>query len=131
MSVLHFSGMDWHYYKQKYSNKAFFKEKIMACLYFMLISKNTRIDHKTLITVDNDSWMDIHKAFSECKSLALANHYDFDISIGYSTQDDRIRLADFIASSYTKIPRKWLDQIENYKVIPSEIPGMLLSKVFR
>lgn len=130
MVVLQFGGEDWRYYKEKYGEKGFFKEKIIACLYFLVLKKLTRINHKCCVIVDNDSWMKVIKATSMCKKLAKANKYDFDFSIGYATQDDRIRIVDFVATSFDKLDRKYLNTLKYYKIMNSEIPGEYLKKLF-
>ncbi len=131
MKTLHFSGEDWRFYKQKYSNKAYFKEKIMACLYFQILKQVSSVNHKFAVIVDNDSWMDVNRATSYVKKLAKANNYDFDFTIGRATQNDLIRIVDFIASSYDKIDKKILEKLKYHSIIESEIPAEFLKKLFK
>ncbi|MBD3313833.1 hypothetical protein GF345_05305 [Candidatus Woesearchaeota archaeon] len=71
MYVLPFKGEDWNYHKQRYGQKGFFKEKIMACLYFMILSKASRAGYKNNVLIDNDSWMNLHKALHGARNWQM------------------------------------------------------------
>jgi hypothetical protein len=131
MVVVPFSSQDWKYYKDKYVGKGSFKEKIMGCLYFKALKKTSSINRKSIVVVDNDSWMDVSKALAVCQKIAKANNYDFDFSIGRAIQNDLIRIVDYIASSYDRLDKKFLLKLNYYHILGSEISSDYLSKIFK
>lgn len=129
MTTTTIKGDYWRALKKKYSNKARFKEKIMACLYFMILKKKSKQHFPHQVIIDKDSFMDLYKLIDYINLLANANKYDFSVSISRAKDNDLIRIVDYIAASH-KNNKKFLEKLKYHTQLDSKIPELFLKKLF-
>jgi len=126
-----FSSGDWSSNKRRFGDSAYFKERMMAVLYFKLLKDLTKPGLKYTIVMCKESYMDTEKASETLRRLSRANHMDYDISLSIVKQNSTLRFADFVASAGRKVQSTKLDKLKHYKTIPSDLEEAHLRKVFK
>ncbi len=130
MRSMHFSNVDWNYYKEKYGTHAFFKEKIFSIIYFMLLQQVSLQNKRYRVTVDKENFMDINKVVESCNKIAKANDYFFDFNISHTKIDELIKFADYTASAHRKVEQFKLKPIRNFKILSSDLSALHINKAF-
>lgn len=130
MRSMAFSNTDWNYYRQKYGNNAYFKEKIFSVIYFMLLENVSSHNKSYRVTVDKENFMNIDKVLESCKKIARANKYFFNFNVSHIKLDELIKFADYTASAHRKVDVNHLKLIRNLRFINSTLSGLYLKKVF-
>ena len=125
-----FDNKKWFGFKTIYGKRAFFKEKIFAILYFMLLSRFAYQKYKYPITVCKENFMNIEKVIVYCKKLAKANKYDFDFSVAYAKSNDFLKFADFVASARRKCSSNYLKPYKRFCTITTKINQLYINKLF-
>jgi hypothetical protein len=124
---------NWENHKQKYSNKAFFTERIIGGMYYQilerLIKKKCSIRYNVVFCKDN-KW-NYEKAINYTRYLLGTNYRGANLSSTITKFNHELKFADIVASAHKKLGHKELMIYSPvYKSCPPNIRDNLLNRLF-
>jgi len=131
MRTINFTTSDWERHREQLKGRTYFAEKMYALLYFRILKTLTLPGHHYSVTLCNEQYLNIDRLLITLRRLAKANRFFFDLSISSAKFNQDIKLADYVAAGYRKVPLDQLQKYSNYKVVRKNISQRDLNKAFK
>jgi hypothetical protein len=133
MFTTKFSNKLWSIYKNEFGNNTDFKEKMMAYIYYFLMTYDKNQLYKNfsyLVITCVESYLDINKVHKYCKKLGESDKRQLSFSIARAEVADGIKLVDYVAHAFQKNRLEKLKKLENLYCVQIIRDNRLLRKLF-
>ena len=123
---------DWLRYKKDYEHrKRHFKERMYGIIYCTLLKTCSYRKYLYPVTLCKERYLFRPElAMQICRDLSSYSGYNFSPSFGDRKTNIELRFADFVAGAALKLNKRFLESVDNLKVIELKIPRNYFLKIF-